>query len=147
MVPAALGIKSRDMRSIAPGNELLHEFTAGYAGVWMHHCDTAPALQHIANGVFGMVIVEPAAGPPPVDKEFAMVQDTVTREGVHLVPGNDGSGGSQAVDLSSARGGDHRADANGRRPLFDGHGRVQPHLSWRPGPVAGRGWRPDELTG
>src|SRR4029079_14871083 len=52
----------------------LYEWTADYAGVWMYHCGTAPALHHIANGMFGMVIVEPAAGLPPVDKEFAVVQ-------------------------------------------------------------------------
>ena len=62
------------MRSIAPGEELLYEWTADYAGVWMYHCGTAPALHHIANGMFGMVIVEPNEGLPEVDKEFAMVQ-------------------------------------------------------------------------
>ena len=40
----------------------------------MYHCGTAPALHHIANGMFGMVIVEPADGLPPVDNEFALVQ-------------------------------------------------------------------------
>jgi len=63
-----------EMRSIAPGKELLYEWTADYAGVWMYHCGTAPALHHIANGMYGMVIVEPAEGLPKVDKEFAIVQ-------------------------------------------------------------------------
>jgi nitrite reductase (NO-forming) len=63
-----------EMRSIAPGEELLYEWTADYAGVWMYHCGTAPALHHIANGMYGMVIVEPAEGLPPVDSEFAIVQ-------------------------------------------------------------------------
>ena len=63
-----------EMRSIAPGEELVYEWTAEYAGVWMYHCGTAPALHHIANGMYGMVIVEPAEGLPPVDKEFALVQ-------------------------------------------------------------------------
>jgi nitrite reductase (NO-forming) len=63
-----------EMRSIAPGEELVYEWTADYAGVWMYHCGTAPALHHIANGMYGMVIVEPAEGLPPVDKEFALVQ-------------------------------------------------------------------------
>ena len=40
----------------------------------MYHCGTAPALEHIANGMFGMVIVEPKGGLPKVDKEFAIVQ-------------------------------------------------------------------------
>jgi nitrite reductase (NO-forming) len=63
-----------EMRSIAPGEDLVYEWTADYAGVWMYHCGTAPALHHIANGMFGMVIVEPAEGLAPVDKEFALVQ-------------------------------------------------------------------------
>jgi nitrite reductase (NO-forming) len=63
-----------EMRSIAPGEELLYEWTADYAGVWMYHCATAPALHHIANGMYGMVIVEPTDGLPKVDQEFAIVQ-------------------------------------------------------------------------
>lgn len=63
-----------EMTSIKPGEEKLYEWTADYAGVWMYHCGTAPALHHIANGMYGMVIVEPAKGLPKVDKEFAIVQ-------------------------------------------------------------------------
>ncbi|HEV8252538.1 MAG TPA: multicopper oxidase domain-containing protein [Candidatus Limnocylindria bacterium] len=164
-----------EMTSIKPGEEKLYEWTAEYAGVWMYHCGTSPALHHIANGMFGMVIVEPPEGLPAVDREFAIVQsewylgpqkepaslakaaagapapdfvmfngvanqyldnpiqigtgervrifildagpnidssfhivgtifDTVIREGIHLLRGNDGSWGSQAVDLSPAQG-------------------------------------------
>jgi nitrite reductase (NO-forming) len=63
-----------EMRSIAPGEELIYEFTTDYAGVWMYHCGTDPVLHHIANGMFGMVITEPAGGLPPMDNEFFMVQ-------------------------------------------------------------------------
>ena len=63
-----------EMTSIKPGEEKLYEWTADYAGVWMYHCGTPPALHHIANGMYGMVIVEPAEGLPAVDKEFAIVQ-------------------------------------------------------------------------
>ncbi|CAN5626803.1 hypothetical protein BH23CHL7_BH23CHL7_19190 [soil metagenome] len=63
-----------EMRSINPGEELLYEWTANYAGVWMYHCGTSPALHHIANGMYGMVIVEPVGGLPEVDHEFALVQ-------------------------------------------------------------------------
>ena len=63
-----------EMTSINPGEEKLYEWKADYAGVWMYHCGTAPALHHIANGMYGMVIVEPKAGLPKVDKEFAIVQ-------------------------------------------------------------------------
>ena len=63
-----------EMTSINPGEEKVYEWTAEYAGVWMYHCGTSPALHHIANGMYGMVIVEPAEGLAPVDAEFAIVQ-------------------------------------------------------------------------
>ncbi len=63
-----------EMRSIAPGEELIYEFTTDYAGVWMYHCGTDPVLHHIANGMFGMVIVEPEGGLPPMENEFFIVQ-------------------------------------------------------------------------
>jgi nitrite reductase (NO-forming) len=62
------------MTSIDPGEEKLYEFRAKYAGVWMYHCGTAPALHHIANGMYGMMIVEPKGGLAPVDRELALVQ-------------------------------------------------------------------------
>jgi nitrite reductase (NO-forming) len=64
-----------EMTSINPGEEKLYEWTADYAGVWMYHCGTSPALHHIANGMYGMVIVEPKEGLPPVDHEVAIVQN------------------------------------------------------------------------
>jgi nitrite reductase (NO-forming) len=63
-----------EMTSIAPGEEKIYEFRADYAGVWMYHCGTAPALHHIANGMYGMIIVEPREGLSTVDHEFALVQ-------------------------------------------------------------------------
>lgn len=63
-----------EMRSIAPGEELIYEFTTDYAGVWMYHCGTDPVIHHIANGMFGMVITEPAEGLPPIDDEFFIIQ-------------------------------------------------------------------------
>jgi nitrite reductase (NO-forming) len=65
---------NHQMVEIKPGATFTYTFTADYAGVWMYHCGTAPALHHIANGMFGMVIVEPKGGLPKVDKEFAFVQ-------------------------------------------------------------------------
>jgi nitrite reductase (NO-forming) len=62
------------MVEIKPGATFTYTFTADYAGVWMYHCGTAPALHHIANGMYGMVIVEPKGGLPKVDQEIALVQ-------------------------------------------------------------------------
>jgi nitrite reductase (NO-forming) len=71
---ASLVAWNDEMRSINPGEELVYEFEAKYAGVFMYHCGTTPALHHIASGMFGMIIVEPPGGLPPVDHEFALVQ-------------------------------------------------------------------------
>lgn len=71
---ASLVAWNDEMRSINPGEELVYEFEAKYAGVYMYHCGTSPALMHIANGMFGMIIVEPPGGLPQVDHEFALVQ-------------------------------------------------------------------------
>ena len=65
---------SHQMVEIKPGGTFTYTFTADYAGVWMYHCGTAPALHHIANGMFGMVIVEPKGGLPKVNEEVALVQ-------------------------------------------------------------------------
>ncbi len=62
------------MVEIKPGATFTYTYTADYAGVWMYHCGTAPTLHHIANGMYGMVIVEPKGGLPPVDQEIALVQ-------------------------------------------------------------------------
>ena len=63
-----------EMRDILPGEELIYEFTATYAGVYMYHCGTAGVLSHVQNGMYGMIIVEPAGGLEPVDREYFMVQ-------------------------------------------------------------------------
>jgi nitrite reductase (NO-forming) len=65
---------NHQMVEIKPGASFTYTFKANYAGVWMYHCGTAPTLHHIANGMFGMVIVEPKDGLPKVDQEFAFVQ-------------------------------------------------------------------------
>jgi nitrite reductase (NO-forming) len=64
---------SDEMRSIHPGESLVYEFTADYAGAFMYHCGTAPALHHIGNGMYGAIIIDPA-NLAPVDHEFVLVQ-------------------------------------------------------------------------
>jgi len=62
-----------DMRTLQPGESLVYQFTADYAGVWMYHCGTAPVLHHIGNGMFGTVIIDPPT-LTPVDHEYLFVQ-------------------------------------------------------------------------
>ena len=61
------------MRTIEPGESLVYEFTAGRAGIWMYHCGTMPMTQHIANGMFGAVVIEPD-GLEPVDRQYVLIQ-------------------------------------------------------------------------
>ena len=63
----------KPMRTIAPGEELTYTFTATKSGIWMYHCATAPMSVHIANRMYGAVIIEPE-DLPAVDKSFVMVQ-------------------------------------------------------------------------
>jgi nitrite reductase (NO-forming) len=62
-----------EMRTIAPGESLVYQFEAQYAGIYMYHCGTAPALHHIGNGMFGAIIIDPPE-LPPVDREYVFVQ-------------------------------------------------------------------------
>ncbi len=65
---------SRAFRDVKPGESFSFEFTANDPGVFMYHCGTAPVVHHIANGMYGMIIVEPKGGLPKVDRELAFVQ-------------------------------------------------------------------------
>ena len=61
------------MKEIAPGKSLTYTFKAQYSGIFMYHCGTAPALEHIGSGMYGAVIVDPP-DLTPVDHEYAIVQ-------------------------------------------------------------------------
>jgi len=64
---------SDEMRTILAGESLMYEFTAEFAGAWMYHCGTAPALHHIGNGMYGAIIIDPPT-LAPVEEEFMIVQ-------------------------------------------------------------------------
>jgi nitrite reductase (NO-forming) len=61
------------MRSIKPGESLVYQYQAKFAGVFMYHCGTAPALHHIGNGMYGAVVIDPPT-LAPVDHEYLIVQ-------------------------------------------------------------------------
>ncbi|MFD6905408.1 MULTISPECIES: multicopper oxidase domain-containing protein [unclassified Streptomyces] len=63
----------RPMRTIQPGESLTYRFTATRSGVWMYHCSTMPMSLHIANGMFGAVVIDPP-DLPRVDHEYLLVQ-------------------------------------------------------------------------
>ncbi len=63
----------RPMRTIQPGQSLTYRFTATKAGVWMYHCSSMPMSAHIANGMFGAVVIEPP-NLPEVDRSYLLTQ-------------------------------------------------------------------------
>src|SRR4029077_13508316 len=59
---------------VLPGKSVSYTFTANDPGVFMYHCGTKPVLMHLANGMYGAVVVEPKAGVlPEPDENFVLV--------------------------------------------------------------------------
>ncbi|TNE89020.1 MAG: nitrite reductase, copper-containing [Deltaproteobacteria bacterium] len=58
----------------APGHESQFTFKALNEGLYVYHCATAPVGMHIANGMYGLILVEPPEGLPPVDREYYVMQ-------------------------------------------------------------------------
>jgi nitrite reductase (NO-forming) len=61
------------MRTIDPGKSLTYQFVANHSGAWLYHCSTIPMALHIANGMYGAVIIDPP-DLPAVAHEFVVVQ-------------------------------------------------------------------------
>jgi nitrite reductase (NO-forming) len=81
---------------ISPGQEATFSFTALSPGVYIYHCATAPVGMHIANGMYGLIVVEPKEGWSEVDHEFYVVQ------GDFYTKGDFGQKGLQEFDMQRA---------------------------------------------
>ena len=64
---------SRAYVNLMPHDSLHYRFVARVPGAFMYHCGTAPVALHIANGMYGAIIVDPPGGRSPA-KEFVFVQ-------------------------------------------------------------------------
>ena len=71
----------------APGQETVFNFKALNPGLYVYHCATAPVGMHIANGMYGLIMVEPEEGMEPVDKEFYVMQGDFYTKGAFGAPG------------------------------------------------------------
>jgi len=71
----------------APGHQTSFTFRALNSGVYMYHCATAPVGMHIGNGMYGMIVVEPEEGFPPLDREYYLMQGEVYTRGNFREPG------------------------------------------------------------
>ncbi len=87
---------------VAPGHEKIFSFKVLNPGLYVYHCATAPVGMHIANGMYGLILVEPDGGLPPVDKEYYVMQ------GDFYTKGANGERGLQPFDMQKAV--DEKAD-------------------------------------
>lgn len=79
-----------------PGHTSVFSFTALNPGLFVYHCATAPVGMHIANGMYGLILVEPEGGLPPVDRELYIMQSEFYTKGAY------GEGGLQPFDMEKA---------------------------------------------
>jgi nitrite reductase (NO-forming) len=81
------------MTTTQPGGETSFTFQALKPGLFVYHCATPMVAMHIANGMYGMILVEPEGGLPPVDREFYIMQ------GEMYTMGKFGDKGQQAPSM------------------------------------------------
>lgn len=82
----------------APGHQTQFTFRALNAGTFIYHCATAPVGMHIANGMYGLIVVEPEEGLPKVDREFYVVQGDFYTRGDFREPGLQPFDMKRAID-------------------------------------------------
>ena len=81
---------------IVPGKQAAFEFRVLKPGLYVYHCATAPVPLHIANGMYGLILVEPKEGLPKVDREFYVMQSEFYTKGAFSEQG------FQEFDMASA---------------------------------------------
>jgi nitrite reductase (NO-forming) len=79
---------------IAPGQSATFSFQALNPGVYVYHCATPMVPMHIANGMYGLIVVEPPEGYTPVDREFYVM------EGDFYLNGQRGEHGMHTFDMN-----------------------------------------------
>jgi nitrite reductase (NO-forming) len=85
---AAMVAPNDKYRNIHPGETIRFEWVANYPGIYTYHCGTAPVLQHLAMGQYGVVVVSPKQGYPTdgqVDRSYVVLQSEF-----YLKPGENG---------------------------------------------------------
>ena len=83
-------------RDVAPGDSFTFRFKASDPGVFMYHCGTKPVLAHIANGMYGALVVDPATPLPKADRSYVLVASEWYLNG-------DGVETPASLDMAKAR--------------------------------------------
>jgi nitrite reductase (NO-forming) len=79
-----------------PGHRTQFTFKALNPGLYVYHCATAPVGEHVANGMYGLILVEPPGGLTPVDREYYVMQSDFYTVGKYREHGH------QAFDMGKA---------------------------------------------
>ncbi len=66
-----------EVTQVQPGETKTFTFTALNPGIYVYHCATPSVPHHIASGMYGLILIEPAGGLPPVDREFYVMQGEI----------------------------------------------------------------------
>ncbi len=77
-----------DATLVVAGQSNGMSFRAMYPGAFIYHCAVPTLDQHISSGMFGMIVVEPWEGLPPVDHEFYLGQHEVYTDQPAGTPGH-----------------------------------------------------------
>jgi nitrite reductase (NO-forming) len=72
---------------VMPGEAGVFEWKALNPGLYVYHCATPHVPIHIANGMYGLILVEPAKGLPRVDREYYVMQGEFYTKGRTMAPG------------------------------------------------------------
>ncbi|MEO6025507.1 MAG: copper-containing nitrite reductase [Candidatus Binatia bacterium] len=82
----------------APGHKTRFTFRALNPGLYIYHCATAPVGMHIANGMYGLIYVQPIKALPPVDHEFYVVQGDFYTDAPFGTKGHQAFSMQRAID-------------------------------------------------
>lgn len=82
----------------APGHKTVFSFKALNPGLYVYHCATAPVGMHIANGMYGLILVEPKGGLPKVDREYYVMQGDFYTKGKYGQQGYQPFSMEKAID-------------------------------------------------
>lgn len=85
------------LTQVGPNEERVFEWKALNPGLYVYHCATPNIPVHVANGMYGLILVEPERGLPRVDREYYVMQGEFYTEGRTL------EGGYQPFDPGKAR--------------------------------------------
>ena len=82
----------------APGHESQFTFKALNQGIYVYHCATAPVGMHVANGMYGLILIEPPEGLEPVDHEYYVMQGDFYTTGKYREKGMQPFDMEKAID-------------------------------------------------